>query len=224
MGLYVYAIGGPAQLADAPAEGVGGAPIEVLTLDPFRVLVSRLERAPTASVEAIRRHNAVVEASCRDATPLPSRFGQWFADLAELQASIGKREAPLMRALERVAGAMEYGVRILDPAMDEPVPEPDRSSGKAYMEGLARRGRQRMDVEARAEALGEELRVALGDSIRDQKVQPLAAAPGLASVSHLVDRHRTGGYRERLKEFESRYPALKFVATGPWPPYGFADE
>lgn len=225
MGLYLYCIGPPDHPAPEEIEGIEGidsAPVRALDLDGLRGWISPLAAAPAASLDRVRRHNAVVEASARARTPLPMRFGQWFASEAELLESIAERRPGLERALERVRGAMEYGVRVMDP--DRPSPAtPDRSSGKAYLEGLARREEAVEVARRRGAEVAAELRSFLGPLVRAQEVRQ-GGSGALVAIAHLVARHDTGTYTTRLRTFSSGRPELRFVFSGPWPPYGFTDD
>lgn len=221
MGLYLYCVGEPAHPKPGALHGIDGAPVRSLTTAGLRAWVSDMDAAPAASLERVRAHNQVVETSARDATPLPMRFGQWFGSTAELTAALADRQPGLGQALDRVRGAMEFGVRVLDPSRTgEAVP--DRSSGKAYLEGLARREEEAEQSRRRGAQVAAELRSFLGPAVRDQQVRP-GGVGTLVVIAHLVARHDTGTYRTRLRTFSLRWADLRFVFSGPWPPYGFTD-
>lgn len=222
MGLYLYCVGAEDHPDPGETEGIGGAPVRALSAAGLRVWVSPLESAPAASLERVRSHNAVVEAAAEEATPLPMRFGQWFASEADLRAALDERRPRLERSLERVRGALEFGVRVLDPGGGDP-PPPDRSSGTAYLEGLARRVELAEQSRRRGAEVAAELRSFLGPLVRAQDVRP-GGSGALVTIAHLVDRHDTGTYGTRLRTFTSRRPGVRLVFSGPWPPYGFTDD
>jgi hypothetical protein len=222
MGLYLYCIGAPDHPRPEAVEGVASAPVRALDSSGFRLWVSPMDRVPPPSMERLREHNAVLEAAIRSSTPLPMRYGQWFSDDAGLAASLERRRSDLNRSLDRVQGALEHGVRIFDAAAPEPA-APDRSSGRAYLEALARREAAAASDRRRGETIAAELRDHLGPLVRLGTVRP-AGDRGLVAIAHLVDRHDTRAYSERLDAFPGRHPGLRFVRSGPWPPYGFVDE
>ncbi|HSH46125.1 MAG TPA: GvpL/GvpF family gas vesicle protein, partial [Longimicrobiales bacterium] len=140
-----------------------------------------------------------------------------------LGGDVAARREGLVRALDRVRGAMEVGVRIL--ARDTPAtPAPDRSSGRAYMESLVRRTRQFDADRQRGEAVAKELGDSLAGVIREQRVRALESGVGLAAVAYLVPRHDISECQRRVRTFAGTRPDLDFQISGPWPPYGFVDD
>ena len=222
MGIYLYCLAG-AQ--DPPPAGFGGVDDAIVTVRPvagFTAWTSQLDAAPKPALDSVRAHYLVVEAAADHATPVPFRFGQWFETEALAERALEARRAELAAGLERVRGTWEYGVRVLDPAhVHAP---PDRSSGRAYLESLARREHEDEADRRRGLEVAASLREWLGTCIREQRVRPLGSAGGLVAVAHLVDRHYTRSYDQRVREFPARLPALRFLLSGPWPPYGFVAD
>jgi hypothetical protein len=220
VGLYLYCLGAADHPAPNSLAGIEGAPVRAETVSAFRAWVSDLERPPAPSLDRVRTHNAVVEAATALATPLPLRFGQWFDSPDALRQTMDGRAGDLERQLRHVAGALEYGVRVLDP---EHGPDPpDRSSGTAYLESLARRARQDLADRDRGTELASRLGRWLGPLVRDERIRP-AGGQAIVTIAHLVDRHDTGNYAARVRAFSREHARLSFVITGPWPPYGFTE-
>jgi hypothetical protein len=220
MGLYVYCAGRPSHPEPVDVHGLEDTAVRADHVGPFSVWVSELASPPRPTLDGVRIHNQVVEAACASATPLPFRYGQWFESGDDLAHSLRQREPGLTRSLERVDHALEHGVRIIDPARsDEPAA---RTSGKAYLESLARRATATRLGHSRGQEVASALRGWLGPIARDMRVHE-GGAGTLAVVAFLVDRHDTGTYERRIRQFPAEQPDLKFVFTGPWPPYGFVE-
>lgn len=220
MGIYVYCLGTDSHPEPPAMGGVEGAAVRREQVAGFAVWVSDIPRTPAPSLEAVRAHNAVVEAATKTATPLPFRFGQWFDGRDAFARSVEERGERLGQSLQRVADALEYGVRVIDP--QHQVAPPDRTSGTAYLEALATRARQDEADRARGRDVAAALRARLGPLVRDEQVR-LPGAGTLASIAHLVARHDTGEYGRNIRKFPIERPELRFVFTGPWPPYGFVE-
>jgi hypothetical protein len=219
-GIYVYCVGPSSHPEPGPLRGIDGAPVRAERSAGLVAWVSDLTRPPTPSLEGVRAHNAVVEAATETVTPLPFRFGQWFESTDALDRSLAERQDPLQRALQRVDRALEFGVRVLDPAHH--ASPPDRTTGRAYLEALALRARQDEADGARGLDVAAALRARLGPLVRDERVEP-GGAGTLAAIAHLVARHDTGKYRDTIMEYAKERPELRFLVTGPWPPYGFVE-
>lgn len=222
MGLYLYCVGPAGTPAPDGLEGVDGHAVDCLDLAGLRLWVSDMGPAEPATVERVRAHAGVVEAASARITPLPMRYGQWFETESALRAALEDRREELARSLAQVRDALEFGVRVVDPEARRDAP-PDGTSGRAYLEALARREREAAKARERGQRVAEALGAFLGGLVRAQRVRD-GGADTLVAIDHLVARHDTGNYRRRIEEFPEREAGLRFFFTGPWPPYGFVDE
>jgi hypothetical protein len=223
-GLYLYCVL-PAGHAPPPAlRGIDDAPVAAVADGDLVLWTSTLHLSPVASIEAIQRHNHVIEAAMDSAvTPVPLRFGQ-FVSRAELAARVADRRSAWSASLAEFAGCAEYGLRVIEPdrtptARDVRTPA---ASGRAYLESLARTAGLDRERRARAEALAAALRERLGDCVVRDRVEPLPSSHGLASIAHLVRRKRADAYSLGIDAARAELPSLRFLTSGPWPPYSFA--
>ncbi len=225
MGLYLYCLVPTGTEPPAGLRGLEDAPVEARRAGALTCWASPIQSVPEATLERIRRHDAVVEAAlATGVTPLPLRWGQWVASAPALAAALGEREAAYRQALELVAGAVEFGVRVLDPA-HEPAPPPTAAgagAGTAYMQALAARAAAERAVDARGREIAADLRAVLGPIIRQERIDALPSRHGVVSLAHLVARRAEGEYRAGVERVRRDRPELRFLVTGPWPPYSFA--
>lgn len=196
-------------------------PLEGLTVSPLTLWFRGAPQAPAPSLEDVRAHHRIVAAAwAAHPAVLPVRFGQWFASPGELRAAVEPKLGVWAEALERVRGAGEFSVRLLDPALQEPV-LPEATSGTEYLRAAAARARHRAAVEARGREAAQELARALGGLVKDERVDPVSTPHGLATVAHLVDRTREGEYEAAVDRFAAGRPELRLLRTGPWPAWSF---
>ena len=226
MGIYLYCFTPPPALPGPELAGIHGDPVTSLDCRKLSLWVDLPEVAPRATLDSVKAHHAVVRAAWTTSPAcLPARFGQWFQERAALEKAVAEKGAALERALQEVEGAGEHGVRIVEPeateASGESDPEPPHT-GRAYLESLLKRDLARQQRNQRAEAMGRELETALLGAIRAQRAEPLKGSHGLLSVAHLVASDRQDEYRDRLAGFRTVHPELRFLVSGPWPPYSFA--
>jgi hypothetical protein len=63
----------------------------------------------------------------------------------------------------------------------------------------------------------------LQDLVRAERIERVDGPPLLATVYHLVDRGGAAAYLARLEALRTLVPDLRLTASGPWPPYAFAE-
>jgi hypothetical protein len=223
-GLYLYCFTPPGTCGGLEIAGVGSNPVTCRSVEGLSVWAEAAVGAPRVSAEAVRMHDAVVKAVwTRTPACLPVRFGQWVREEA-LGERVSEQRAELERALARVAGAAEHGVRISEArAESESVPgdAPRQESGRAYLEWLQAKTRRQAEHERRGRELAAALTEALGDVARAERVDPLPAAEGAVSVSYLVPRAQEAEFASVMDRFIASRPDLRVLLTGPWPPYSF---
>ena len=224
-GVYVYCITPPGSCDGLEIASVTANPVTCREVAGLTVWAEASAQAPPVTVETIRAHDAVVKAVwARTPACVPVRFGQWVASSTSLEQGLGEQRAELERALARVSGAGEHGVRISEArtAQDSATTDDPRpNTGRAYLEWLRAKARRLEEHERRGRELGATLAASLEGLIRAQRVDPLPPDEGLVTVAHLVSRAREAEYAVAVQRFRDARPELHVLLTGPWPPYSF---
>lgn len=233
MGLYLYGVTRPGNAPGPTLAGMGGTEVGFLRLAGLSVWTEAMEHEPEASLEAVRNHHRVVEAAAGGGPVLPLRFGQWVPDAAAVEEALGPRRNAYEDALERVEGAVEIGLRILDPDLP-PAREPLAAQtgpgdgeasapgrGRAYLEALRERERSRSERHRRGRELAREISTELGALLRGERIEGPSGEGDLVSVAHLVRRDDLERHENAVRGFRERHPRLRVVTSGPWPPYSF---
>jgi hypothetical protein len=214
--LYAYAI---AASADAPEiEGLGGAPVRAVGHDVVAIVSEHQELPLRAEPEDLWAHEAVVEAAMEQGPVLPMRLGTSFPGEGDLREVLHARAAEFARALARVDGAAELGIRaVLDLAPSENGgPAGGAGPGTAYMLGRLERVRA-------AERVAAAIHEPLAALAREATWRLEAGEHPRLAGAYLVDRSGVEAFRERVNELEDGRP-IAIVCTGPWPPYSFVAE
>src|SRR5689334_3999974 len=141
-------------------------------------------------------HEAVVEAAMERGPVLPMRFGSVVDDVTGFLAA---RHEELARSPERVRGAVELSVRIVE---DATAATP--ASGTEY---LMRR--------AAATSLAEQVYAPLAELSR-------ASTRRAQAFAFLVETRVAPMFHERVASLRERLD-VELVCTGPWPPYSFVE-
>ena len=173
---------------EAGLAGVGGVAVRLLETPPLGLWLS--ERAVEGvDPERLREHDAVVRKALETATPLPLRFGTTFRDEDAVRALLAERRDEFVAALDRVAGRVEMGIRVVwNREPPAPAEHTAPRSGTEFLE--MRRREMRGDEELRQEA--EELLTEIEDRLAPLAVateRAVLARPDVAgTLAHLVQR------------------------------------
>ena len=233
--LYLYGVSercDPAAAADLV--GVDAtSPVECIPCQQFFCWVSRVSRTDYADrlaenmenldwlAAAGVRHQRVVGRLAERLDVLPARFGSVFLNEQSLAADVRNRAADLRRALDRIRGAEEWGVKLFAlPSAERPVIS--AATGRDYLERkqaqLADRGKPAPPRETAQ--LAAELDGIASASTPHPK--PATQQAGLIwQASYLVPRTRVKKFHAVLQRFAPRLTGARLESTGPWPAYSF---
>lgn len=220
----------------AGVQGIGGVAPRLVHLGEIAAVVSELEEEtmPAVTRENVLAHERVLGCVLAQTTPLPFRFGT-MTGAERLQNYVASQEHRLKAALARVRASVEMSIKIiwnLEEIKREELAAEDAQAeghGKAAGAGtqflLAKQreitGDERLKM--RAGELQAWLDKLLKDVVKESSSNVRPAEALVLSASHLVARERLDGYREQLAKARGQHPELRFLTSGPWPPYSFSD-
>jgi hypothetical protein len=253
---YAYAV---LRTADGLAEalgdvkGVAGASVRLVREEFGSELTAAVSSVPAQDFQesALRRHledldwleavarahHAVIEALAAHTTVLPLRLATVYLDDKRVGTMLREEADGLSRALRRLAGHLEWGVKIYV----EPQPGAqatgeagavgtagELSPGRAYLR--ARRSQRHSRDEAyraarqaaeRVEAIGHTM--AAGHARHRVQQGELAADAGenVVNDAYLLSREAAAGFRTRVLEVAQGLSGVRIDVTGPWAPYSF---
>ena len=217
--IYAYGICEPATaLAPPQRRGLGGATLRGLESDGLAAIYSRHRSLrPRASPELVLAHERVVEAIMASGPVLPLRFGTQLEGEQRLAAVLHERRAELLRALERVRGHVELGLRAFPARRSHADLDPGERTGRDYL--LARAADHR-----RADEAALHLHAPLAEFAPASRLRERPAPPAVLVAAYLVESDGVAEFRARAEELAARHDHLHAVVTGPWPPYNFVAE
>ncbi|RKN40913.1 GvpL/GvpF family gas vesicle protein [Streptomyces hoynatensis] len=206
----------------------------------------RRRLAEPAELEGYARaHHEVVAAVAAATTAVPLPLATLYLSEERARQAVAGNAARFHRVLDRLTGRAEWGLKLYalprEPAAAAgaaPVPEAGApqdppASGRAYLERL--RGRQR-DREARREAAwlaAERVDAAVGElAVAARRLRCHGQEAGgperqVLNATYLVDAGRArelAALVARLRRDPALAAHVRLELTGPWAPYSFADE
>jgi hypothetical protein len=174
-------------------------------------------------MESVLHHESVVEAVRKQGPALPVRFGTVFRDATSVASALAERYAPLTADLDRLGDKVELSMTALwaTPPSEEERTITAQRAGARYLQARAAEVRREEALKARARAAAEQLDQLLCGLALDQRVT-LAPTPRVALRSaYLLDQAQVTDFQASFEAMRSTAAELRFLLTGPWPPYSF---
>jgi hypothetical protein len=250
---YVYAVCRPFKAPlQSQLTGVAGDPPRLLTHRGLVAVVSHVPERVFAEgplhahledldwlTETARAHQGVIDALTVVTTPLPLRLATVFRDDSGVRTMLEAREADFCRTLDRLAGRVEWGVKVYvetePPAADGPAQEPGKPgkavTGRDYLRQRSSRVRANEDLWQRAEEFASGLHETLSAFAEDSRLHPpqsatLSGAAGrnVLNAAYLVPRAVSEEFVELVDRTKGEVSGMRVELTGPWAAYSFAGE
>lgn len=220
-------------------EGAGlVAVLGTVPLDSFgeQALHRNLEDLDWLS-QVARAHDRVVDTVARQGAAVPLRLATVYLDDERVRATLQARERDFARALDRVTGRTEWGVKALAEPPRGREPEPaGRASGRAKPGAGAaylRRRREQTTVREQGERVAveqaERVHATLAALAAATRLHPPQSRqlsgdtnPMILNAAYLVDEAATREFTSAVAALDDEHDAIRLRLTGPWPPYSFA--
>jgi hypothetical protein len=223
MRLYLYALAGHDPL-DLPP-GIEERPVLVIPYREISLLASQWDDSPPPPISrsALIAHEHVIETAMQTTTVLPFRFGTLSSE--ELARAFMEAHAPeIQRRLERVAKQVEVTLKVIDPA--ETAPKAERYIARTGTEYLMQKQQDLHHDHVRleqAQRLVADIESALAPWITDRYHRLFPTDQVVAAITHLIPETAVASWTQAVERLRPRFPMVQFMASGPWPPYHFAE-
>lgn len=242
--LYTYAACRPVDAEALGAErGISGGALRVVRCGEIAAVVSAVpadrfgSEALAGALEDLgtleelaRGHDAVVHALVHRTAAIPFRMATVYLDEQRVREMLRERHDELLRAVDRVADHLEWGVKVHAPeqAADSPDTAAKPSSGRSYLQRRMAQRDQRDQWWQRASDTAAELDGALSPRAVDRRYhRPQSAAlsgregENVLNAAYLVATADTEVFLATAERFNGTGDCHVEV-TGPWAPYSFA--
>ncbi|MBP8537146.1 GvpL/GvpF family gas vesicle protein [Streptomyces sp. MK37H] len=245
----------PAEpLAELPGLGTG-APVRTLAAGPLTAVVQdvpaagydeaalRRRLSDGAELErCARAHHAVITAASALAPTVPLPLATVYLDDGRVREALGERETSFLTALDRIAGRVEWGVKVYAPAGPPPAPEtvPETAheaaptdgpgNGRAYLDRVRARQRSREQHHTLALRAAERVDAAVRSlAVAARRLRPHGVEvtgkhrTHVLNAAYLLDLGRERELRAALASLRRDETYVQIELSGPWAPYSFAD-
>ncbi|HEY7213235.1 MAG TPA: GvpL/GvpF family gas vesicle protein [Thermoanaerobaculia bacterium] len=251
---YLYCLVRDAQppaLAAAPAGLPGCSPPQALQVADGLWLVTARAPLPAYSGEEIERrlsdlawvseralaHEAVIEHFAAAEAVLPMKLFTLFGSEERALSYVRENRERIDRALDRVAGCSEWGVRVLlneararEALAAEAGQETGHASGTAFLLRKKKEQEASRDLAGRlrgeADAIFAELAESAAEAVRREPAAPPEAGGRLLlDAAFLVPRQEGTDFEAAVERCSAGVAArgCEVILSGPWPPYHFVE-
>jgi hypothetical protein len=209
--------------------GLGERPVFLVLDEKLAALVSRSPLHPWPPDEPhLTLHEGVVEEVMGSRPILPVRFNTLFRSEESVIALLEERAEAFRSALERVAGKVEMGLRVLWDPPEEAEAATDQETGEGgpgteYLHRRLNEERHLARFRAAGEKLIQELQTPFLPLAVERWLRRFPTERLLLTGAYLVDRDRVDTFREAIATAQQEFSRLRFLLTGPWPPYHFVN-
>lgn len=215
MTLLLYAIAEENGVEPRP-NGIDGSPVWDVAAEGLTAFVGTAPSAISADPDTLMAYEDAVETLMGERTVLPARFGTVLDDTEGVRRLLLERRDRLVPSLQRVRGAVEFGIRAewddgVAPAARRPT---GPHAGIDYM-------LERLELRRRARDIADAIDAAVGDLARERACRILPRPQHPVSIAYLVPRPDVDDFMDRYRQLEAVITGARLVCTGPWPPYSF---
>jgi hypothetical protein len=230
--LYLYGIVAGSQALELAPVGLAGAPVTLLPCKDIAAAVSAVALAAVRPEPAqLWCHERVVEALMVQRSTLPARFGTVLSSAGYLLQILTEGYTTFVADLERLAGQVEMGLRVLwDPEAvrrGRPAQEDlgkvcgSGGPGATYLRARAEEAGAKYWLREQAQVLEAWCRERLGPQASEMTTRLLVTAALPVSAAFLLPRAAVPALVEEAAQMQRERHDLTLVCTGPWPPYHF---
>lgn len=250
MRIYTYAIVDSNSKISDLINGLGEVGVYNIPYRDIGIVVSEGEQIQDITQEHILKHEEVVEKLMESFTVLPVRFFTTFNQKEEVLVMLKEYYQDFKENLDRLRDKVEFGIRVIWPSetiknriieaskkfnpsitlridgersrtTNADVTIPDNSPGKSFAKEKFEK--YKVDKEFAEEA---DRCIALLDDffsrfVAEKKLEKLKSDNLLLNAYYLVEKEKQVDFKEAFERARSTPGDLKFLLSGPWPPYNF---
>ncbi|MCX5667700.1 MAG: GvpL/GvpF family gas vesicle protein [Candidatus Omnitrophica bacterium] len=232
MRLYAYAIIDSNSGMDEPLKGLGEGSVYNISYRDIGIVVSDLEaQVQIKTKESILKHEEVVERLMDRFTVLPMRLYTIFSGKEEMLLKVKDHYEDFVENLDRVRDKCEFGIKVIwaGDIIKERIINAHKNESPAH---LVQSGTKFMNEKFEKYKIDREFEeeadkcIAIVDGffskfISEKRLEKLKTDNLLLSASYLVDKEKRDDFKKAFEELRGSGGDLKYLLSGPWPPYNF---
>ena len=248
MRIYTYAIIDSNSKISDSINGLEGVGVYNIPYRDIGIVVSEGEQIQDKTQEHILKHEEVVEKLMESFTVLPVSFLTLFKREDDVLLTMQEYYSDFRENLDRLRNKVEFGIKIIWPGetiknriieaskkfnafatkngesaknFGGNVTIPDNSPGKSF----AKEKFERYKIDKKFAEEADRCIALLDDFFSrfaaEKKLEKLKSDNLLLNAYYLVEKEKQRDFKEAFERTRSTPGDLKFLLSGPWPPYNF---
>ncbi len=190
----------------------------------------------TASQSRAIAFAGVIDELAKHCTLLPMRFGSFMKTSEDVSKMLEKNHDGFLQNLEKVENKFEFGLKVFgdstkiqehlkatNPIEEKVVDENEASKFKSYVNKKLRAHRIEERLLSFVDTIVAEITLYLKQMEATSRIQKMASESILVDGVFLIKKNQQQQLVEAIGDLQKQYPEIKFVLTGPWPPYSFVE-
>ena len=233
--IYCYCIIDSNRPLVGKIAGLEEAPVYNIPYHEMGLIVSSLkEEIKGITEDRVLIHERVVESLMGNYTVLPMRFITVFKNRDGALSLMRDHYIDFKNNILRLRNKVEYGIRVIwsgDLVKEgiarkieeetEQLSIPGNTPAKNYLKKKLKE--YRINTKFKEEA---EENITLIDNLfqnlaAEKKLEKLKSNDLLLSACYLVEKNRQSQFKETFEKLKNTHTHLKYLFSGPWPPYNF---
>ena len=236
----IYAVLDSNQNSDLGIKGLNGGAVYTLAYKDISAAVSDIEKDDLKVNEACAlSYGRIIESIMEGCALLPMRFGTLVKGDREVIGLLEECYDKFTVNLRQVRGKSEYGLKVfwdvekinlqlMVPGGKEDLKGLDRLKGdspyKGYLLGKLKEHKLEEALVKKAQGIIEDIHKPLAELSFLNKFKKMTTQKIILDAVYLVEKEKKDVFVRGFKELSERRQDLKFLLTGPWPPYNFVES
>ncbi|MGD8779229.1 MAG: GvpL/GvpF family gas vesicle protein [Ignavibacteria bacterium] len=233
MKMYAYCILDSNKKIKNNIRGLNEALVYSIPFRDIGIAVSDFNEQVQVTNENVLKHEEVVEKLMEDFNVLPMRFNTCFGKNDEVISVIKLYYPDFIRNFDELKNKLEFSVKAIWNGKklfesisrkyndNSTIQMPGKSPGISYMNKKLKIHKAEKEFEEKAEIYINAIDNSFSRLICEKKLIKLISRDLLLKAYYLVENEKRLAFKQKFEQVKSSQPDLKFLFSGPWPPYNF---
>ena len=218
-------------------KGVSGVGLYAISVDKIALVVCDINKADIiADKSCAIEYAGVIETLAQQFTLLPVRYGSVMESADAIKKMLERNYAEIQQNLLKVENKFEFGLKVFCDSQKikdeiktetESIIEPEQSSENSiYREYINKKFKEHKFEElllAHVDEIILDITTRIAQLNPTHKFKKMVSPTNIIDAVFLLEKDKKKDCINVVNNLQNKYPGLRLILTGPWPPYNFVD-